>query len=410
MPVNLNNMPAPYLRPTPPKLLRWLVVLVCFVATGILLMRLFGKLVGDTTFWWFAIGVPVIFWLVLMAIRMAIYMMQQIQANAWDKRREQVILQEVRRGRRALQILAATFSTAHLANAEFTDCTEAMLRNQEMLIPQTSWKDESSIRHSRLPASENLKPQDRIAAAFAELLASFADTFDFISPNKPIAILLESSSSIPDAQIKESWQKAWQKSAFPQPVHFIKGNGLRVIDNWLDNHTKDEDLLLVVALHIAPEITEQSAEAVVGLLLGNRLTQKDLQPLALLHRPEIAGPDEEVLQACTLQAADWVPMNLDVVRHLWLSGISAKSEAYRQVLKVKTALPFTGLEQKSDMHHIDSFLGDTALAAPWLAIAVAAKSISQSPAPHFIFSGEQDSENVWSCAVSPNASHKENIT
>ncbi|STQ44418.1 Uncharacterised protein [Ewingella americana] len=410
MPVNLNNMPAPYIRPTPPRLLRWLAALVCLVATGILLMRLLGKLVSENTFWWFAIGIPAMVWLVLMGIRMAVYMMQQIQANAWDKRREQVILQEVRRGRRALQILAATFSTAHLANAEFTDCTEAMLRNQDMLNPQISWKKESTVRHSRLPTTEVLEPQDRIAAAFAELLESFADTFSFISPDKPIAILLESSSSIPAAQVKESWQKAWEKRAFQHPTHFIQGSGLGVIDNWLDNHIKDEDLLLVVALHIAPDITLFSAEAVAGLLLGNRLTQKDLLPIALLHRPELSEPDDEMLRARALQAADWVPMSIDRVQHLWLTGISAKSDAYRAILKVKTALPFTGLEQQSDMHHIDSFLGDTALAAPWLAIAVAAKSMSYSPAPHFIFNGEQGSESVWSCAVSPNASHKENIT
>lgn len=410
MPVNLNTIPAPYLRPTPPKPLSWLAALACLVATGILLMRLMGKLVSENSFWWFAIGIPVMVWLVLMGIRMAIYMMQQIQANAWDKRREQVILQEVRRGRRALQILAATFSTAHLANAEFTDVTEAMLGNQDMLIPQTSWKDESSIRHSRLPASEDLKPQDRISAAFAELLESFADTFTFITPDWPIAILLESSSSIPYAEVKESWQKAWERSALPQPIHFIAGRGLRVIDNWLDSHIKDKALLLVVALHIAPEITELSAETVVGLLLGNRLTQNALLPLALLHRPELSEPDDEVLRATALQAADWIPMSIDRVQHLWLTGISAKSDVYRTILKVKTSLPFTGLEQQSDMHHIDSFLGDTALAAPWLALAVATKSMGYSPVPHFIFSGEPDGENVWCCVVSPNASHKENIT
>ncbi|MDN5681710.1 MAG: hypothetical protein L0G81_13895, partial [Ewingella sp.] len=157
-------------------------------------------------------------------------------------------------------------------------------------------------------------------------------------------------------------------------------------------------------------VTLFSAEAVVGVLLGNRRTQKDLLPLALLHRPELSEANDEMLHATAVQAADWVPMSIDRVQHLWLTGISAKSDAYRAILKVKTALPFTGLEQQSDMHHIDSFLGNTALAATWLAIAVAAKAMSYTTAPNFIFNGEQGSESVWSCAVSPNASHKENIT
>lgn len=112
MPVNLNTIPGPALRPLPPKPLRWLSTLVGLIATGILLMRFLGKLVGETSFWWFAIGIPVLFWVVLMGFRLTVYIMQQIHANAWDKRREQVILQEVRRGRRALQILAAEHRTA----------------------------------------------------------------------------------------------------------------------------------------------------------------------------------------------------------------------------------------------------------------------------------------------------------
>lgn len=83
MPVKLTTIPGPFLRPSPPKPLRWLIVLLGFIAAGILLMRFLGKLLGDTEFWWFAIGIPVVFWLVLMGFRLAIYLMQQIQANAW---------------------------------------------------------------------------------------------------------------------------------------------------------------------------------------------------------------------------------------------------------------------------------------------------------------------------------------
>lgn len=58
MPVKLTTIPGPFLRPSPPKPLRWLIVLLGFIAAGILLMRFLGKLLGDTEFWWFAIGYP----------------------------------------------------------------------------------------------------------------------------------------------------------------------------------------------------------------------------------------------------------------------------------------------------------------------------------------------------------------
>ncbi len=71
-----------------------------------------------------------------MGFRLAIYLMQQIQANAWDSRREQVILQEVRRGRRALQILAAACSTAHDPDLQFTGIADALLRNDNKSFPR----------------------------------------------------------------------------------------------------------------------------------------------------------------------------------------------------------------------------------------------------------------------------------
>lgn len=172
MPVNLNAIPSitPVAKP-----LRWLSTLVGLIATGILLMRFSGKLVGETSFWWFAIGIPVLFWVVLMGFRLTVYIMQQIHANAWDKRREQVILQEVRRGRRALQILAAEHRTALAARAQFTDTTDALLRNEDILFSQTSWNGQSSVRHSRLPDSVDVLPQAQVSSAFAELLQTLTE-------------------------------------------------------------------------------------------------------------------------------------------------------------------------------------------------------------------------------------------
>ncbi len=72
------------------------------------------------------------------------------------------------------------------------------------------------------------------------------------------------------------WQQAWQESGIGQPTTLLSGHGLTVIDHWLDHRIKDSAVLLVVAVQIAPEQPEMTGEAVVGLLLANRLTQKYL--------------------------------------------------------------------------------------------------------------------------------------
>jgi hypothetical protein len=364
-------------------------------------MRFLGKLVGETTFWWFAIGIPVVVWTVLMGFRLAVYMMQQIHANAWDQRREQVILQEVRRGRRALQILAAECSTAHAADLQFTSIADALLRNENKIIPQASWNGGISIRHSRLPVTQELSTDAQVLAAFSALLEKFSELLSHLPPDNPITLLLESSSSLSATRIRELWQQAWQESALPHPTLFAQGQGLAAIDHWLDHRIKDNALLLVIALQIAPEESEMTGEALVGLLLGNRLTQKSLPAMALLHRPERSHPQQASLQSGVLQAADWVPLLTNEVQHLWLAGLSAESEAYRSVITVQGKAPLALISAGSNVHNFDEFLGDLGCSGPWLAIAAAAQAISQSPVHHMLISGDLKSDTVWSTVVAP---------
>lgn len=410
MPVKLTTIPGPSLRPSPPKPLRWLIVLLGLTAAGILLIRFLGKLLGNTEFWWFAIGIPVVIWLVLMCFRLATYLIQQIQANAWDRRREQVILQEVRRGRRALQILAAECSTAHDSDLQFTGIVDALLRNDNKIIPQTAWNRESSVRHSRLPVTEGLSLEAHLLTVFSALLENLADPLSLLPHDNAVAILLESSSSVPRSRVQALWQQAWQESDICQSTTLLSGHGLSVIDHWLDHRIKDNALLLVVAVQIAPEQPEMTGEAVVGLLLANRLTQKVQTPLALLHRPECTSSQQEDLQTGVLQAADWVPLPPDTLQHLWLARLSAESEGYRSAIGVQGKAPLARITPGSDVHNFNEFLGCPGCAAPWLAIAAAAQAIGHSPVPHMILSGEQGSDTVWSAVVSPYASRKENET
>lgn len=371
-------------------------------------MRFLGKLVGETSFWWFAICIPVVVWTVLMGFRLALYMMQQIHANAWDQRREQVILQEVRRGRRALQILAAECSTAHAADLQFAPIADALMRNENKIIPQASWNGGQSIRHSRLPFTPELSLDAQALAIFSAILGKLYGVLSRIPSENPISILLESSSSLSEMRIRELWQQAWQERALPQPTLFAQGQGVTAIDHWLDHRIKDQAVLLVIALQIAPEESEMTGEAIVGLLLGNRLTQKALPPIALLHRPELSRPDPVALQEKIEQAIDWVPLQATALQHLWLAGIPGTSEGYQCAIVAQDNPPLASVDPATGVHNFNEFLGDPGRAAPWLAIAAAAQAVSRSPAPHMIISGEQDSDSVWSTVVSPLASHKEN--
>ncbi|HAT1685505.1 TPA: hypothetical protein I8Y21_006377, partial [Klebsiella oxytoca] len=107
MPVVMKKIPGPARRPAPPVMFRWLVALMAFFVTGVLVSRFFGLHPDNTYYWFFPVVVSTVVWGGVGILRLMFYFLQHIQADAWDRRREEKILQETRRGRRALQILSA---------------------------------------------------------------------------------------------------------------------------------------------------------------------------------------------------------------------------------------------------------------------------------------------------------------
>ena len=138
MPVDLKNMPDVSARPASPKFARWMMVLMILIGFCIVISRLVtGKNNVLLT-----VGAPAIMLGGLLFILFVIYLLRAISANARDREREQTILKEVRRGRRALQILAAECCTAHSsANKPFTAIGSNLVKNENVFYPQQSWRD-----------------------------------------------------------------------------------------------------------------------------------------------------------------------------------------------------------------------------------------------------------------------------
>ncbi|MRS16351.1 hypothetical protein GJV06_15810 [Enterobacteriaceae bacterium RIT691] len=371
-------------------------------------MRYFGGISGGREFWLFSVGVPSVFWLVLMVCRQTVYLLEGIHANAWDTRREEVILQETRRGRRALQILGVECFTAHSAmiNAQFSASSQELFQGENKLSPQTSWQGHHHIRHSRLPVTPGQKSEDLLLNCFTEILKQIAPKISSLPPDNPVAILLEYTSTLSGEKIREVWRFAWQKSAIQQPVEFVKGKGVGFIDYWLDYRIKDNAVLLIIALQIAPEQPEMTTETVVALLLANRLTQKTLAPLTLLHRPEKSSAGD--LERGVLQAGDWVPVFPDTLKHLWLTGLHGEGALNSITLPGKA--PFVAITNASAIHRPDMTLGHAGCAAPWLAVAAAAQAAQLRDEAQMIISSEQGQGDIWSAVVAPCDIQQENVT
>jgi hypothetical protein len=143
-----------------------------------------------------------------------------------------------------------------------------------------------------------------------------------------------------------------------------------------------------------------TAEAVVAVLFGNRLTQSRLPPLAYLHRPELQRePGTRGLRCAVDQALDWVPVEAGVIRHAWSAGVEeGDAAAITAVLDDLSMLS----ENPQHLHDFGTALGNPGCAGPWLAIAAAVESIQAEAAPHFIFNAERSADRrVWCAVVMP---------
>lgn len=258
MPYTLKHLPERYPRPKPLKFFRWLVALVVMLSVSIIIMRIFGRYVENLYFWRLALGFPVALWSVLLSSRLLVWSLQDSKANAFDKQREQWILRETRKARRALQVLSATFITGHSSVAQ-KDTAIAMQNNDSIIVSQVGRDGNESARMSQISSSPQDSMEFVIMNIFSQMIADIP--FTQIPDKCPLVVVFDVTTSLPLENIRHYWDEAWQKNNITFPVEHVEGRGLSVIDRWLNERIKDKAMLLIVGLQIDPVVTNNTAEA-----------------------------------------------------------------------------------------------------------------------------------------------------
>ncbi|MEB7276925.1 hypothetical protein NEN81_00980 [Enterobacter asburiae] len=404
MPVDLKNIPEPSVRPAPPKFVRALMVLIILIGLSITLSRLFT---GNNNVW-FSVIVPTVIIGGVIFVRFINYQVQQLVANSHDMLREKTIIQEVRRGRRALQILFAECCTAHsLCETPFASGSNSLVNNENVFFPQRSWRGEENVRLSQLPRPIKIKEEKHLSLLFTVLAERLAISFSAYPKERPVMVLLDFTSSIPEKKAINLWQQAWQNAGIQQTLNRINSFGAQAVDEWLDHNIRSDALLLVLSWHYAPINTRDSAEAICGVLFGNRLTQETLPSLAILHRPESGeGADEDLRYAIT-QALDWGPVKSSEIQHLWLSGVEDEMDNYATLIKAIADSDLKNVSQKTGTHNFNDYLGDPGKTGVWLAIVAATQSMQQQRVHHLLICREQQNGKFWNMVVSPTVPDEE---
>ncbi|MFP1764502.1 hypothetical protein [Lonsdalea quercina] len=353
----------------------------------------------NSHFWMLAIGTPVVVWIVSFGIRMWVWSLQDSKANGFNRRREQWIVRETRRARRALQVLNTTFITPHQEDEQCSVAVE-MRNNHSIIISQSDWKGEKSKRLSRITT----EPEDTtglvISRLFSELIADLP--VHQFPENASLVVILDVSSSLSFPAVRDIWQEAWQESGITCALEYTDSNGPVVVSHCLDHRIKDDARLLIVGPQIDPAVSNNTAETAVALLLANRLTQEAFEPLALLHRPD-AAPTGELREGMNMAAWN-VPLKENIVKNLWLAGLTGEQRA--EVFECQNAHPAQSVEDETVIS-LDTSMGHAGAAAPWLAIAAATEITRQTQSPQMIICGDTTQNVLWSTLITPIASRQE---
>lgn len=400
MPVRLDLVPKLSYRPPKPRMLIWLLILLLFVILGggAVVFYVASDISNRPfVFWLYSIGVPLALWCVCFGIRWSIYLGQNIFADGWDERYQDVIARETQRGRRSLQILKSAVYTAVDSDEDCQGTFKSLLSNEKAIKSQPTWYSENPIRHSHLPRNRTELPKDVIEKVLSSIAIELIDTISSQPNRTSLSLYVDSSTPLEKDNVQRMFVQKLVENDVRSDILFVGGDSLWVIDNWLDNKIKDDSLLIVVSIQVSPDEPELTAESAIGLIFANRLSQKIITPIAYLHRPECFSESE--IEKGMVQAMDWVPVKAESISQMWLAGLSQeKNISIAQAMETVQLL----VDQNKSVHDIDAMLGNPKCVAPWLALAIAAQAAQESADYQMTLSSTSElSKEIWCAVVAP---------
>ena len=402
MPVNIKKIPPAAERPETPRLERWFGFLAALLALGAATGLYLDKQAEGTRFWLLIPAALTFAWLAVFALRLLVWGALDLRASGWDRAREEVLLREMRRGRRALQILHADLSIP-MPPDQIRSATSQLMQGDELLVNQSSRTGNQTGRHACFQVTDDMELSGRtgsealVRSRLISQMKALAVKLAAFPSEHPVNVLMPVSTSVAQGTLQALWNEVIKVAGIRQQLVLVEGCGPEFIDHWLDNRFQEKTLLLIVALQVEPQEIADTGEAFVTLLLGNRLTQETLAPLALLHRPErstAATASEDIRQA-----ADWVPVEEGTIKHLWTSGLSA---AQANAVQIAAHTPvLAGVDFATSRYVTDDIMGNTGAVTPWLAVAAAAQASRKTRMLQMVITAGPDGDAFWSQVISP---------
>jgi hypothetical protein len=369
MPVNLDAIPAKEPNVSRPVTFRWsMAFVVIFLAgLGITLWFWVGERSG-LKFWFTAVGLPVLFWGILFAVRRAGYKLDLVGISSRNKSREALMASEIGRGQRFAWILGEYLVNA-LEPGEMDTHLAAV--NKSAILEHTLARDGvSSIRHSALP--EQGKPEAIFNGYVADIRGQAEEMLAQLPENMPCYLAFDGSDNI------ESFADALI-STINFPLRRIRNlSGFTIVDYWLDRHHDIPAALLIVSVQIYDVPPQDSGEAIAVMLLSNRRLSGMPSPAVRLHRPQMSK--EGHLPLALSRAMLWAKLDNSAPLRGWISGGKLASAEVWSNACTAMAPKLTAQRNVS----IDAAIGFAEAAAPWQSAILAYRQCLTDQEPQII--------------------------
>lgn len=391
MSVNLDAIPDKAPRPVRPVILRWLIFLiVCLVTGAITTLWFWQDTRSGSVFWYCFFVFPFSFWLLCFGVRRLGYKCQQVWADGWDRECQTIREQEIWRGQRSARLIFAHASTP--VGDDVTQLPGTLQEKQVLMSPVTSTDQDAVIRYARL--SDELPAAKRFMMA-RELLLT--DVLPFIEAlpsrwHRYCSIQLNVSES--DVIMPEI--------SLPNTLT-CPGQGLAVLDNWLDMKPASPSVLIVIAAEVQDIPLNIAGEAVVALIFSNHPLPEETESV-MIHRPH----SEPVMRAPVVieRALLWAKQAADNIHNGWLTGWGTSTDSVWS-----TAIEQQGLLLKDGETSwlLEKSFGYTGCVAPWLALICASEQARQGQTAQ-LYAHKTSSDQLWVGVTTPLFSDKQDLS
>jgi len=282
----------------------------------------------------------------------------------------------------------AVLGCAYLSASGSAQVAGKIVQGDSALGAQSLHPSSDAVRHTSLVLLDAEEGRGRYGPCFTKILDLMAEAVAAVPRNVPLGVRLHLPADTDQHSLLATWHECWEKKGLRRAKAKLlpPAQGLMTLDEWLDvpGGPSLEKCILFVSVQLHDIPPENSAEAAAALLLGwaPLAGRRGMKPLAFLHRPVEA--ESMLLNDAIPMTLLWGETNASHIGDLWQAGLKKEDKPALIQSTSDLSLGISQTVNLSGIHDIDRALGNSGVAAGWLAAALAIEHAAQSGKPQLI--------------------------